>query len=245
MEIVQFSACFHSSACITKGLKDGICSATCYKNESVTKWTIFPHTSTAGYIMFYIIQGTLCKEMDFLTCYLHKSALYSWGPLFIAVVPLQAAMAVLEWTPTQREFRWGRVKGQLINTQEWWFVLGGLLRVKRAEDAPSSGWGTAWPVCYYWGLLESSWQREREKKREAMFWQQDYHFTGCTSHSIGNNVPAGMKHNHASARIRTRLHLKNFLSTLQILKLLIRLMMWLLYYNISCNSFCSIFLKTA
>lgn len=133
----------------------------------MTKWTIFPHTSTAGYIMFYIIHGTLRKEMDFLTCYLHKSALYSWGPLFIAVVPLQAAMAVLEWTPTQREFGWGRVKGQLINTQEWWFVLGGLLRVKRAEDAPSSGWGTAWPVCYYWGLLESSWQRERKKERQC------------------------------------------------------------------------------
>lgn len=166
MEIMQFSACFHSSACITKGLKDGICSATCYKNESVTKWTIFPHTSTAGYIMFYIIQGTLCKEMDFLTCYLHKSALYSWGPLFIAVVPLQAAMAVLEWTPTQRYFGWGHVKGQLINTQEWWFVLGGLLRVKRAEDAPSSGVRNSLARLL---LLRASrellTEREREKKR--------------------------------------------------------------------------------
>lgn len=206
-----------------------------------------PHTSTAGYIMFYIIQGTLCKEMDLLTCYLHKSALCSWGPLFIAVAPLQAAMAVLEWTPTQREFGWGRVvsvKGQLINTQEWWFVQGGIC-------AREEGWR-----CSFIGvrnslvrllLLRASRERltEREKKGEAMFWQQDYHFTGYTSHSIGNNMPAGMKHNHALARIRTRLNLKKKLSTLQILKLLIRLMMRLLYYNISWNSFCSIFLKTA
>lgn len=145
------------SACTIKRLKDGICSATCYEKMD---------TSTAGYIMFYIIQGTLCKEMDLLTCYLHKSALCSWGPLFIAVAPLQAAMAVLEWTPTQREFGWGRVvsvKGQLINTQEWWFVPGGFVRKKRAEDAPSLGWGTAWPVCYYWGLLKSAWQKERKK----------------------------------------------------------------------------------
>lgn len=87
-----------------------------------------PHTSTTGYIMFYIIQGTLCKEMDLLTCYLHKSALYSWGPLFIAIVPLQAAMAALEWTPTQREFGWGRmvsVRGQLINTHECFFFFRG------------------------------------------------------------------------------------------------------------------------
>lgn len=129
-----------------------------------------PHTSTAGYIMFYIIQGTLCKEMDLLACYLHKSALYFWGPLFIAVVPLQAAVAPQEWTPTQREFGWGRmvsVRGQLINTHECWFVPGGLVCMKRAEDAPSLEWGTAWPVCYYWGLLESSWQREREKQRQC------------------------------------------------------------------------------
>lgn len=71
------------SACTIKRLKDGVCSATCYEKMD---------TSTAGYIMFYIIQETLCKEMDLLTCYLHKSALCSWGPLFIAVALLQTAM---------------------------------------------------------------------------------------------------------------------------------------------------------
>lgn len=128
-----------------------------------------PHTSTAGYIMFYIIQGTLCKEMDLLTCYLHKSALYSWDPLFIAIVPLHAAMAVLEWTPTQREFGWGRmvsVKGQLINTHECLFFSRGIGACEEVWRCSFIGVRNSL-ACLL--LLRASWKllTEREKKRQC------------------------------------------------------------------------------
>lgn len=128
-----------------------------------------PHNSTAGYIMFYIIQWTLCKEMDLLTYYLHKLALYSWGPLFIAIVLLQAPIVALEWTPTQREFGWGRmvsVRGQLINTLECLFFSGGIGACEEVWRCSFTGVRSSLARLL---LLRASWKllTEREKKRQC------------------------------------------------------------------------------